>query len=212
MANTMTKLLLFWLTAFLFLTSPIAHSQQDIPPAHVFHPNQVVAVPRLGGYVVSSSPNAAAILSAELETILHDPELCCGKDSALEDAVQTASPLSLKDVSSKIEGRHLLNGGRSVSVTAEYLASDSIHPDDILAPLFKEHALLIKWKSQLYILDGAVFDETVDYSGQKQYVIQKLLLLDPRFPDKRMQRTFNRQSDDWKDVQGILKVSVTALD
>lgn len=211
MANTMTKLLLFWLTGFLLLSSNIAYSQQDIPPAHVFHPNQVVEVPNLRARV-ASSPDAAAILSAALETILADPDLCCGKDSALEDVAQSASSLSLKDVGSKIRGRQRLNGGRSVSVTAEYLAPDSINPDDIIAPLLKKHALLIKWKSQLFVLYGATFDETLDYSGQRQYVIQKLLLLDPRFSDQRRQSAFNRQTDNWKDVQEILKVSVAALE
>ena len=206
----MTKPLLFWLTGLLILSSDIAHSQQDAPPAHVFHPDQVVEVPNLRARLASSS-DVTAILSAALETVIIDPELCCGKDSGLEDVVQSTSPLSLKDLSSKIRGRHLLSGGRSVSVAAEYLAPDSIHPDDIIAPLSKKHALLITWKSQLYILCGATFDETLDYSGQRQYVIHKLLLLDPRFSDQRRESAFNRQGDDWKDVQGILGVSVAAL-
>ena len=207
----MTKPLLFWLTGLLILSSDVAHGQQDVPPAHVFHPDQVVEVPNLRARVASAS-DATAILSAALETIISDPELCCGKDSGLEDVIQSASPLSLKDVGSKIRGRRLLSGGRSVSVAAEYLAPDSIHPDDIIAPLLTKHALLIKWKSQLYVLHGATFDETLDYSGQRHYVIRKLLLLDPRFSDQRRERAFNRQSDNWNDVQGIVEVSVAALE
>jgi len=204
----MVRLFTFWSIAFLVLASGLAHSQQDIPPAHVFHPNQEVQVRSLRVRVASSA-DATAVLAAAVETVLNDVELCCGKGSALQDTVLSANPLSLKDVSAKLDGRHLLNDGRPFSITAEYLAPDSINPDQIIASLSKNHALVMEWKSQLYVLYGAIFDETLDYSGERQYVIHKLLLLDPHSSGRRRESVFNRETDNWKDVQGLLKLSVS---
>jgi hypothetical protein len=193
--------------AFLVLTSGFTRGQQDVPPAHVFHPNQAVRVRDLPARVALSA-DTTAVLVAALETIVDNVELCCGRNSALQDTVMSANPRSLKEVSAKLQGRHLLNDGRPVSVTAEYLTPDSINPDQIISSLLNKHALLMEWKSQLYVLYGAIFDETLDYSGQREYVIHKLLLWDPRFSDRRRETSFNRETDDWKEVQGFLRLSV----
>jgi hypothetical protein len=205
MAVYTVRLLMYWSIVFLVLAHGVVHSQQNIHPAHVFHPNQEVQVRGLR-VRVASSPDATGVLAAAVETILNDPELCCSKESALQDAVRSANPASLKDVGAKLDGRHLLNDGRPFSVLAEYLAPDSINPDQIIASLSKDHALMMEWKSHLYVLYGAIFDETVDYSGERQYVIHKLLLLDLR-SDRRGEPVFNRETDNWKDVQGLLKLS-----
>lgn len=206
MAVYTIRLVMSWSIAFLALASGAVHSQQDIPPAHVFHPNQEVQVRSLRVRVASSA-DATAVLAAAVETTLNDLELCCRKNSALQDALQSANPLSLKDVSAKLDGRHLLSDGRPFSITAEYLAPDSINPDQIIASLSTDHALLMEWKSQLYVLYGAIFDETLDYSGERQYVIHKLLLLDLRPSGRRRESVFNRETDNWKDVQGLLRLS-----
>jgi hypothetical protein len=193
--------------AFLVFATELAHSQQDVPPAYVFHANQTVRVRDLRPQVALST-NAAAVLSAAVETIFHDRGVCCGKGSALEDSLLSVDPLSLKDIASKLEGRHLLSDGRPITIAAEYLAPDSINPDQIISPLLKNRALLVTWKSRLYVVYGAVFDEKLYYSGQREYVIHKLLLLDVRFSDSRREVVFDREIDDWSKVEALLMLSV----
>jgi hypothetical protein len=62
----------------------------------------------------------------------------------------------------------------------------------------------------LYVLYGAVFDELLYPSGNRDYVIHKLLLLDKRFSDARREASFNRESDDWTKVSGLLTLAAAA--
>jgi len=192
--------------ALLALAHGFANSQQDVPPGYVFHANQEVQVRDLPARAARSA-DTTAVLVAALETIFHDPEVCCGKDSPLQDTVLSADPLSLREVGAKLQGRHRLNDGRPITVAAEYLAPDSINPDQLISSLLQNHGLIMEWKSRLYVLYGAVFDEKLYYSGQRDYVVHKLLLLDVRFSDSRREIAFNRETDDWGKVQGLLKLS-----
>jgi hypothetical protein len=116
--------------------------------------------------------------------------------------------VSLKELSAKLQGRHLLRDGRPIVVNAEYFPQSSIGPGLIISPLQDQHPLLIEWKSHVYVLYGATFNETRYYSGEREYAVVKLLLLDPRFSDQRREVEFNRESDDWGKVQGLLTVAV----
>jgi hypothetical protein len=175
-------------------------------PAYVFHPNQEVRVTDLPARTAQST-DPSAVLAAALETIFRDRAVCCGKNSALEDTVLAAPP-SLQGLSAKLQGKHVLSDGRSVTVSAEYVPQSSITPDLVISALIDQHALLIKWKSHFYVLYGAIFDETVYSSGQRQFAVHKLLLLDPRFSDRRRDVEFNRDSDDWGKIEGLLTLSI----
>lgn len=175
-------------------------------PGYVFHPNQEVHVTNLPARTAQSA-NKAAVLAAALETILQDKSVCCGKNSAFEDTMLVAPP-SLKELSTQLQGKHVLSDGRSVMVNAEYVPQSSITPDLMISSLMDQRALLMNWNSHLYVLYGAIYDETVFDSGQRQFVIRKLLLLDPRFSDQRSKVEFNRETDDWQKVEAILTLVV----
>jgi hypothetical protein len=136
--------------------------------------------------------------------------VCCGKDSALEDVALYATlsaPFSLRELSTRLQGRHLLSDGQPILVNAEYLSHDSISPALIINTLTEQHAQLIQWKSQVYVLYGALFDETRDsQSGVRAYAIRKLFLLDLRFSDQRREAVFDRETDDWGQMEGLLMV------
>jgi hypothetical protein len=55
---------------------------------------------------------------------------------------------------------------------------------------------------------GTEINDTRYYSGVRQYAIVKLLLLDPRFSDQRRETVFNRETDDWEKVKGLLTLAV----
>jgi len=176
----------------------------------VFLANQEVRVTNLPS-LTAPTRHRPAVLATALETILHDKAACCGKDSALEDAVLYATlsdPVSLKELSTKLQGRHPLSDGGAIVVHAEYVPQSSINAGLIVISLRDQHALLFEWKSHLYVLYGATFDETRDLgSGERDYAIRKLFLLDPRFSGQRRETEFNRETDDWGGVQGLLTVS-----
>jgi hypothetical protein len=78
---------------------------QETPPPTTYLPNQEVRVENLRA-LKAPPQDRTGVLQASVDAILHDPDLCCGKDSALGDAVLAADPTSLKDVATKLDGRH----------------------------------------------------------------------------------------------------------
>jgi hypothetical protein len=170
----------------------------------VYYPNQEVRVSDLPS-LTAKSTNASDVLATSVEIIFRDKEVCCGKNSALEDRVQSADPLSLKDVGDKLQGRHVLSDGRPIMVTAEYLPAASVNSGALISALMEKRAPLMEWNSHLYVVYGVIFDETLDYStGARSDAIRKFLLLDTRFSDERREVSFNRLTDDWGKVQGLL--------
>jgi hypothetical protein len=75
-----------------------------------YYPNQEVRIDDLSS-MTAKSKHAADVLAASAETVFRDKEVCCGKNSALEDRIQMADPKSLKDIGDKLRGRQLLSDG-----------------------------------------------------------------------------------------------------
>jgi hypothetical protein len=122
--------------------------------------------------LMAKSHDLADVLPTSLDTILHDRSICCGRDSALEDSVARADPLSLKDVASRLEGRHLLGDGRPISVKAEFWPTEAVDGLRIVNTLNDKRALMMVWNSRLYVTewftDGSVIALTaghIAYSG-----------------------------------------------
>jgi hypothetical protein len=173
---------------------------------HTYIPDgvRVSDLPRL----MARSQDPSDVLLTSLDTILRDREVCCGKDSALEDSAQRADPASLKDVAAKLQGRHLLSDGRPIMVTAQYIASDAINGYLLIETLQKKHAMLMLWKARLYVLYGATYLEDYDpNSGTGADNVTKLQLIDTRYSDARRNVEFNRATDDWTQVQGVLWIT-----
>ncbi len=188
--------------ALCFVVSSFAFAQD-------YYPNKEVRIADLPS-VTAKSKDASDVLAASVEIILRDQQVCCGKDSALEDDIQRADRKSLKDVGNKLQGRHLLSDCRPITVTAEYVPASSVNPSNLIATLTEKQAPLLEWNSHLYVVYGVIFDLTVDDTNQaKTYAIRKVLLLDPRFSDHCREVAFDRQTDDWGKVQGLLMLKAT---
>jgi hypothetical protein len=189
--------------AFFVLASALSPAQDTPPPGYVVHPNLEIRVSNLPTQTASSDATAT------LEVLFHDSKLCCGSGAILEDRARAANPLSLEDISGKIVGKHLFSDGHSATITANYLAANAINPDPIIGTLVKNQPALFEWDSHLYVLYGAVYDEKYFDTGGREFVIHKLLLLDTRFTGPQREKSFDRDQDDWKDVQGLLLVNTT---
>lgn len=200
------KLVLF---AMLILTLCLWASR--LLPAQVYSPNQEIRIRDLPS-LTAKSRNASDVLATSVEIIFNDRKICCGKDSALEDSVQAADPKSLKDITNKLQGRHLLTDGRPIMVTVEYLAPASVNVSQLMNTLIEKHPLLMEWNSHMYVVYGVVFDQTLDQDGGIMNAIHKIFLLDTRFSeeDKRREISFDRLTDDWGKVQGLLLLKAAA--
>ncbi len=192
----------------LVCTAPLSAFAQDVPsqPTRAFIPNKLVVVTNLPS-LKAPSADKPAVVGTALEIMLRDKEACCGKNSGLEDAVLSAG--SLKELSTKLQGRHVLGDGRSVVVGTEYLPQAAPGSRLIIKTLMDQQPMLLEWKSRVYVLYGANFDELRQYNPDDwQFTIHKLLLLDVRFSDQRREVEFNSETDDWKTIQGLMTLSV----
>jgi hypothetical protein len=169
------------------------------------YPEQEIRVHDLP-LLTARSPHASDVLATSLEIVFNDKDVCCGKNSALEDSVQAADPKSLKDIAGKLQGRHLLSDGRPIMVTVEYLTPDQANAGHLIYMLAANHAPLMMWNSRLYVLDGLSYVENVDTNGGVSYVTHKFILQDARFPDARREVSFDRVTEDASKVQGLLFV------
>jgi hypothetical protein len=167
-----------------------------------YYANQEVRISDLPS-VTAKSKDASDVLAASLEIILRDKEVCCGKNSALEDDVQRADPKSLKNVADRLQGRHLLSDGRPIMVTAEFVPATS-PVSGLINALTAKQPLLMEWNSHMYVVYGAIYTTIYSPEGGRTDSILKIFLVDPRFSDQRREVTFDRQTDDWGKVQGLV--------
>ena len=180
---------------------------QEVNNAYVFHPDQEVHVASLPA-VVAASTNEPDVMLASLATAVMNPDVCCGRNSALEDQAPSDGK-SLKELGAKVRGKHYLDAGGSIVVTDQYWPGASVNAQDIVGSLIAQRPLLIDWDGHLYVVYGALFDEYRYNDGRIEWVIKKLSLVDTRFSDKGRFLSFDRQTDDWGKVSGLLALAIT---
>ena len=205
------KLRVLVVSAGFVLLACLAPGQENGPT--VFLGNQEVRVAGLPA-LTAPSKNRPAVLATALEIVQHDKTVCCGKDSALTDAVAYAAlsdPLSLKELAAKVSGRQRTSDDQPILVDAEYVAGNSITGDFIVRSLLTQRALVMEWKSHIYVLYGALYNEVRDNSGGREFTVVKLYLQDPRFSDEHREVVFNRETDDLAKVQGVLVATVKVV-
>lgn len=188
--------------ALLYLACGVAQGQ-------VLYQDQVLESGNLPS-LTARTPHRADVLLTSLDTVFHDHDICCGKDSALEDSAAAADPRSLRDAASRLQGRHLLSDGRPIVVTATYLTPDAVNSGLLITWFLNHHAALMQWNSRVYVVHGIVYMWTAsgspDSGEQTGTLIHKFLLWDTRYSDSRREVVFNRDTDDLSKVQGFLFV------
>jgi hypothetical protein len=190
-----------WLLVVAFCLSALGQTE-----GFSFFPNQEVRVESLPA-IVASSKGRVDVMLASVATALMDPELCCGTKSALADQINGDG--SLQEVGKGLRGEVRLSDGSSVTIVDRYWPGTAVSAGDIIGALSDRKPLLMEWNERVYVVEGAIFDEYRSYTGApNSHIIRKLLLLDTRFPGERRRITFDRQTEDWSKVTGVLLLSV----
>jgi hypothetical protein len=185
-----------------------AQGQLEGTDGYVFHPNQEVRVESLPSNVAASKSDCD-VMAASLAIAVMDRAVCCGRKSALEDQAAAIEGTSLKALGEKLRGKHYLDSGETIVVADHYWSGAAANPQDIVGSLMAQRPLIMDWDGHLYVVYGSLFDEYRYYSGNVTWVIKKLSLVDTRFSDKRRYVSFDRQTDDWGKVTGLLALTIT---
>jgi len=155
--------------------------------------------------LTAPSQHSTDMLATAVASVLHDKDVCCGRDSALADSLERADHKSLKDVADRLQGRHLLGDGRPMMVTAEYLTPDQVAAGHLIAMLAANHAPLMMWNAHVFVVHGVSYVESLDPNTQASlYTIHKFFLWDTRYSDARREAVFDRLTEDISKVQGLL--------
>ena len=205
------------LLLIIIMTSCCVNANSQIC-GYVTRRDQEVRVAALPSTVAASTSESDVVV-ASVATAVMERDVCCGRNSALEDQVVAASAstekLSLRELGERLRGKHYLDNGTAISVADQYWPAapteqNSVKPGDIISSLMAQRPLLMNWDGHLYVLHGVVFDECNDsYTGYAFSAIRTLLLVDTRFSGRRRYVSFNRQTDDWGKVTGLLALAIT---
>ena len=177
--------------------------------AQIAYPEKEVLVHGLPEFSARSS-DLTDVLKTSLAMVIRNKGVCCGKDSALQDTIERADPKSLKEIAEKLKGRQLLSDGRPITVTTEFLTAAEVGADHIIYMLQNQHAAVMEWNSQLYVVRGVTYVESesnVEGSVSKLNSVHTFLLEDVRYSDARRQVVFDRTKENAGTVQGFLFVA-----
>jgi hypothetical protein len=191
----------------LLLALPLA--AQIIPgDVEVVHANQRVTVPNLPA-VAATDASSPAVAKAALAIVLSGLKVKCGADSQLERVVDATVGPSLRTLASRISGASCVDNGQLLRVAATFVPNGAIQADNLIASVIGGKPLLVEWKNALFVLYGVVYDEHRYPDGNRVNAIRELLLIDPRYSDKRRFKAFVREKDNFAEVEGVASVSVT---
>ena len=191
-----------------FLIGPL--TGQDVPLGGypVVHPYRRIQISNLAG-ISSTDTTSPAITKAALAIVISASKVNCEHDSQLESIADANAGASLQTLVTKVAGAFCSENGRRFRVTASFVPNSAIQGNNIIASLKQGQPLLIEWKDVLYVLYGVVYDERIHSSGRQDNFIREFLLIDPRYSDKRRLVTFERDKDNFAEVEGIASIRTT---
>jgi hypothetical protein len=187
-------------------TCALGTSQDEPRAVASYLPNQTVRIHHVE-LRSASNTGPGGSLSALLQAIFHDPEVCCDKDSALQHDVELLASNSLQAVNDKLKGRHVMRDGRWVTIDTQYAGEASIVSAALISNVLQGQLVLLEWDSHVYLLKSVTFDETRYTDGTSDYVIRGMMVLDPQSKTKNMEVNYNRQKDDWGNIKSLLIVT-----
>lgn len=156
--------------------------------------------------MANASDELGAVAKAAVATVLSASNVKCEPASQLNAVLESQGGASLRKLAEKLSGASCMMDGKIVHLSAVFTPNGSIQADGIIAPLVHAKPLLIRWNGALYVLYGVVYDEHLHNSGKRENVIRRLLLIDPRYSDERKFVSFDRQRDDFAQVEGIAEI------
>ena len=187
----------------LVVSSPA--QELPVPDPEVVHPNIRVSVPNLSPENAADE-SSGAVAQAAMATVLSASNMTCDSASQLNAVLEANGGTTLRTLAEKLRGASCMTNGTIVHLSAEFTPNASIQPDSILAPILHGRPLLLRWNGELYVLRGVIYDEHLHNSGNRENVIRELLLIDPRYSDRRRFVSFDRQKNDFSEVEGIAEI------
>lgn len=121
-------------------------------------------------------------------------------------------PVDLAKISKAIDGKYTLDDGRKVVLESSMISGVPTAVDSLIVPTRSGRPLVFLWKGHPYIYVGMRYHEIVWATGQRDFEVQEMKLIDPvAAPDKQM-ISFNPASDDPAEINGLLDIKATPME
>jgi hypothetical protein len=121
-------------------------------------------------------------------------------------------PVDLAKISKLIDGKYTLADGRKVLLESFMVSGVPTAVDPLIVPTRAGRPLVFLWKGHPYIYVGMSYHEVVWATGQRDYEVQEMKLLDPLAAPEKQAIAFNPANDDPADINGLLDIKATPIE
>jgi hypothetical protein len=190
--------------------------QQPVALHRMIHPNQKAELPKLDPVPARQKCQNWA-WAAGLETSLR----LQGVNSLPQNywvmkanggEVCDDRPVDLGKISKLIDGKYVLDDGRKVLLESYAVAGVPTAVDPLIVATRSGRPLVFLWKGHPYIYVGMTYHEVIWATGQRDYEVQEMKLLDPVAPAEKQAVSFNPVNDDPAEINGLLDIKATLIE
>lgn len=111
-----------------------------------------------------------------------------------------------------VDGNYTLPDGRKFKLESHYYEGAPTSTDRLLVPLALGRPYILWWKQHAYLVTGALWNEYIYPSGQKQMEMKEITLLDPYVTGEKRKTKFVAGTDSSMDICGMMEVIVTPIE
>lgn len=121
--------------------------------------------------------------------------------------------INYEKLASGINRDWVLDDGRKITLRARYLTGADVSADAVILQLNAKRPMIFVWKDRPYLIYGAAYDKVVNVStdvstGNIQYVIRKLDLIDATKKAEQGLLSFDRSKENSAEINGIMTLDV----
>jgi hypothetical protein len=190
--------------------------QQRLAMNRVIHPDQRAELPKLDAVSAAQKCEnwawaAGLETSLRLQGINNLPQnywvMKANGGEVCDDR-----PVSLQKISKLIDGKYVLDDGRKVLLESSTVSGVPTAVDPLIVATRSGRPLVFLWKGHPYLYVGMRYHEVIWATGQRDYEVQEMKLLDPVAAPEKQAVSFNATKDDPADINGLLDIKATPIE
>ena len=182
---------------------------------HVVHPNQKMEIPNLIAVPASQKCENWA-WAAGIETSLRAQGVRLPQNYWVMKAnggeVCDDRPVSLEAISKLLDGKYTLDDGSKLVLESSTITGAPTVVDPLLVATRTGRPLIFLWKGHPYLYAGMTYHELIYATGQREFEVQEIKLLDPFAAPEKQTASFKPSTDDPADINGVLDVRVIRIE
>jgi len=121
-------------------------------------------------------------------------------------------PVSLEAIAKIIDGKYTLDDGRKVLLESATVAGVPTAVDPMVVTIRAGRPLIFLWKGHPYIYSGMTYHEAIYATGDHEFEVQEIKLLDPTAAPEKQAVSFKPATDDPAEINGLLDVKATLIE